>query len=86
MACSFTISFTGTASSLVDNIRSKILANNGSFGGDDTTGNFSIQAIGATTEGSYAITGNEMMITIQRKPFFVSCNMIKNYVIENLAG
>jgi hypothetical protein len=86
MACSFTIPFAGTAGSLIATIRNKILANNGSFGGDDATGSFSIQAIGATIEGSYAISGNEMMITIQRKPFFVSCNMIKDYVMDNLTG
>jgi len=86
MACSFTIPFAGTASRLVATIRSKILANNGNFSGDDTTGNFSIQAVGATIEGTYAISGNEIGITVQKKPFFFSCNMIQDYVSVNLTG
>jgi len=86
MACSFTIPFAGSASSLVATIRGKILANNGSFSGEDTSGNFSIQAVGASIEGSYAISGNEMEITVQKKPFFVSCNMIRDYVTANLTG
>lgn len=84
MACSFTIPFAGAASSLVATIRGKILANTGSFSGDDTTGNFSIEAIGASIQGAYVINGNEIMIDIQKKPFFVSCNMIKDYVTANL--
>jgi len=38
MACSFTIPFAGTTGSLVVTIRTRILANNGSFGGDDASG------------------------------------------------
>jgi hypothetical protein len=86
MACSFTIPFAGTPGSLVTTLRSKMLANNGSFGGDDTTGNFSVQAIGATIDGTYVINGNEIMISIQKKPFFVSCNMIRDYVSANLTS
>lgn len=86
MACSFTIPFTGTASALAANIKTRILSGNGHFEGDDNVGKFSIHAMGATIEGSYGINDNKIMVTIDRKPFFVSCNMIKDYVVENLTG
>ena len=86
MACSFTIPFAGTASSLVATIKARILAGSGQFDGDDNFGKFSIHAIGATIEGSYGICDNDIMVTIERKPFFVSCNMIKDYVMEKLTG
>jgi len=48
MACSFTIGFTGTAESLIERLKSKILTNNGSFGGDESSGNFSIYVLATT--------------------------------------
>ena len=86
MACSFSFPFTGDASSLTASIRRKVLAGNGQFGGDDSTGNFALEAIGASIAGVYAINGNEIMITIQKKPFFLSCNMIRDYVSQNLTS
>ena len=84
MACSFTIPFTGTASSLVAGTRFKILEDNGQFDGDDKVGKFTIHAVGTVIRGSYGICDNEIMITIERKPFLVSCNMIRDYVVANL--
>lgn len=86
MACSFIIPFTGTASSLISAIKARVLAGDGMFDGDASVGKFSIHAIGATIDGTYGICDNEIMVTIERKPFFVSCNMIKGYVMENLTG
>ena len=85
MDCTFTIPFSGNADALVDNIRSKILSGNGSFGGDAAAGNFSISVMGAGIEGAYTVNGNEIRIDILKKPFFLSCNTIRDYVAENLA-
>lgn len=84
MACSFTIPFNGSPDALVANIQRKILSGNGVFGGDENTGTFSIQAMGAAIEGSYGISGTEISINIHKKPFFVGCSMIESYVRENL--
>jgi hypothetical protein len=86
MACAFTIGFTGTAESLVEHLKNKILTNNGSFGGDDSSGNFSIHVLAAAIEGAYTINGNDIMITIRKKPFFLKCNSIRDYVAQNLTG
>lgn len=86
MECSFNIPFSGKPGSLVDTIKSKILSANGRFSGDDSNGSFSIQLMAAAIEGSYTIDGGEIIIAIQRKPFFVSCNVIKDYIIQNLTG
>ena len=86
MACAFTIGFTGTADSPVEHLKSKILTNNGSFGGDASLGNFSIHVLAAAIEGAYTINGNDIMITIRQKPFFLSCNSIRDYVAQNLTG
>ena len=86
MACTFTISFQGTASTLSRTIRGKMQASNGQFNGDESAGNFSIHVLAAAIEGAYTINGNNLSITIGRKPFFVSCNAIKDYVTQNLTG
>ncbi len=86
MECSFTIPFSEKPNSLVDNIKSKILSANGRFSGGDSNGSFSIQLMAAAIEGSYTINGSEIIIDIQRKPFFVSCNIIRDYIIQNLTG
>ena len=86
MACVFTILFNGTAASLVEGIKTKILAGNGQFSGDTSAGNFSIYVLAAAIEGNYTINGNYLIITIEQKPFFVSCNAIKDYVTKNLTG
>lgn len=86
MACSFTISFNGTASALVASMRSKVLGGNGQFDGDDSSGKIAINAMGSTIEGRYGISGNEIAVTIDRKPFFVSCSMIESYMTSNLTG
>jgi hypothetical protein len=61
MACTFTIPFNGTPSSLVATIKTKILAGNGQFDGDNNVGKFSIHAIGATIEGGYGICENDII-------------------------
>ena len=86
MACTFTIAFEGTAESLVEHLKNKILTNNGGFGGDASSGSFSIQLLATTIEGAYTINGNDIMITIRKKPFFINCNSIRDYVAQNLSG
>lgn len=86
MECTFNISFSGTPGKLVDTIKSKILSANGRFSGDDSNGNFSIQLMAAAIEGTYTIDGDNITINIQRKPFFIGCNTIRDYITQNLTG
>ena len=85
MACLFTIDFQGSADALTGTIRQRIMANNGQFTGDASAGHFSVHVLAATIEGAYTIDGNNLNINISKKPFFVSCNALKDYVAQNLA-
>ncbi|MFT3935875.1 MAG: hypothetical protein QM726_19760 [Chitinophagaceae bacterium] len=84
MACTFSINFSGTADALVANIQQKVLANNGQFNGDASVGNFSIQVLGTSIGGGYAVNGSEININIDKKPFFLSCDAIRDYITQNL--
>jgi len=86
MECTFNIFFSGTAGKLVDTIKSKILSANGRFSGDDSNGSFSIQLMAAAIEGAYTIDCDTITINIQRKPFFIGCNAIRDYITQNLTG
>lgn len=84
MACDFTINFTGTADELVAKIKAKVLANSGTFTGDVNAGSFYISIALSHVDGTYMISGRSMMVEITHKPFFLSCNQVKQYIEDNL--
>ena len=83
-ACNFTISFAGSATDLVQNINTKVTGQGGVFTGDDSAGSFSVSFLGSSVSGSYSISGQQMAIVIDRKPFLISCGQIQNYLQGNL--
>jgi hypothetical protein len=83
-ACNFTLGFSGTATGLVQNINMKVTSQGGIFAGDDSAGNFSVSLLGSNISGSYTITGQQMNVIIDRKPFLISCSQIQNYLKGNL--
>jgi hypothetical protein len=83
-ACNFTIDFAESATVLVEKMKSKILNQGGTFTGDESGGSLSVSLMGSGLSGSYLINGQQMEITIEKKPFFVSCNQIKSYLEGNL--
>jgi hypothetical protein len=79
-ACNFTIPFSGTAEDVFQKARSAVQNQNGNFNGDSTTGSFDVTVFGNTIAGSYSVSGNEMDIVINSKPFLLSCSMIESYL------
>lgn len=73
---SFTVKYPGDKSQLLNKIKSTV-GDKGRLEGDDTLGVF----IGSTPvgkfEGSYMINGDDITITIDKKPFLVSDSKIK---------
>ena len=84
MSCVVTIDFTGTPDSVVTNIQTKVLANNGTFEGNDASGSFTVPVPTSHIDGSYNIIGQQITIEISNKPFFLTCGQIQDYVEGNL--
>lgn len=77
--CNFSIPFTITAAALVQKAKNAIEGQGGSFSGNTSSGNFSVQLMG-TIAGSYEITGQEMTVTITDKPIFIGCGQIEAFM------
>ncbi|MGZ3765603.1 MAG: hypothetical protein ACXVB0_09595 [Mucilaginibacter sp.] len=82
--CNFTIPFTGPASTLVQKAQAAVLAQGGTFSGNDTNGIFTVPVLGSSIIGSYSISGQNFSMTITHKPFLITCNEIENYVKSHL--
>jgi hypothetical protein len=82
-ACNFTINISGAAPDFIQDIKTKVIKQGGTFNGDDASGSFSVPLLGSTVSGSYQVDGQQMAIAIDHKPFFVSCSQIQNYLESN---
>lgn len=82
--CNFSITFAEPADVLVNKMRSAIEGQGGQFNGDLSTGNFEVSIVG-TLAGSYIIAGQQIKISIDSKPIFVSCNQIENFLKERFS-
>jgi len=40
--------------------------------------------LGSSISGSYTISGQQMAVIIDHKPFLISCNQIQKYLQSNL--
>jgi hypothetical protein len=78
--CNFSIEFQGPATDIVAKMKSEIQKQGGTFNGDDAAGSFSVKVLGSTIAGSYTIAGSQINITIDSKPFFVSCSQIESFL------
>jgi hypothetical protein len=75
--CNFNIPFTGSADSLILRAKQEIERAGGSFIGDAIQGNFQGQTPLGSIQGSYQVIGQELSISITKKPFLLSCNRIQ---------
>lgn len=85
-ACNFNIPFSGSSGSVLDRAQAAIHDQGGHFQGDDTTGSFKLSVLGSDISGSYNISGQELMVTIDSKPFMIPCSTIQNYLTKHLNG
>jgi hypothetical protein len=77
MASQFTVSYPGDKSQLLNKIRSTV-GSKGTLKGNEEQGNFEGDTPVGTFAGSYTIEGDSINVTITKKPFLVSTNMIKD--------
>lgn len=80
MACSFTIPFSGSAENVLSKARSSVQGQGGSLQGDENQGTFQVSVVGSTIRGSYSVSGQEMFINIDSKPFLLPCSAIENFL------
>ena len=77
MSKSFTVSYPGDKSQLLNKIRNTV-GDKGRLSGNEQQGTFEGSTPIGSFEGSYAIEGDSITITIDKKPFLVSTGMIKD--------
>jgi len=84
-ACNFTIPFTGDAAVIMGKAKSSVESQGGNFTGDTQSGNFSLSIFGNSIAGTYSVTGQELNIVIDEKPFLVPCSAIESFLKQKIA-
>ena len=85
MSCNFSITFSGSPASIVNKAKTAVTSQGGNFQGDEGSGQFKLSVFGATIGGSYTITGQELQVIIDDKPFLVPCSTIEGYLKKELS-
>lgn len=85
MACNFSIPFSASPEQVLSKARSAVQGQGGSFEGNATNGLFDVTVMGNTIKGSYSVTGQNLDIVIDSKPFFVPCSTIESYLKSQLS-
>ena len=75
--CQFTLSFSADANSLVNRASGEIARSGGVFQGDSSQGNFRAKTPIGSIEGAYVIEGQNISLTITKKPLLLSCKRIE---------
>jgi hypothetical protein len=75
--CQFSIPFSSNAESLIARANQQIEKSGGSFTGDTSQGNFQGTTPIGSIVGSYQIEGQEIILSITKKPFLLSCGKIE---------
>lgn len=79
-ACTFTIPFTGDTAPILAKAKNAVEKQNGVFTGDENSGNFSVSFFGQEIVGGYTVTGSDLNIVINDKPFMVPCSAIEGFL------
>lgn len=82
--CNFSIPFSGSPASIHSKAQAAIQDQGGHFRGDDHSGEFELSVLGSTIRGSYQISGQELNVTIDNKPFMIPCSTIQSYLAKHL--
>lgn len=83
-ACNFIISFSGTPGEILSRAEAAIHDQGGHFRGDDNSGVFRLTVLGSDINGSYRISGQELNVVIDSKPFMIPCSTIQSYLTKYL--
>jgi hypothetical protein len=80
MACNFSIPFSGSPAEILGKAKSAVQSQGGAFRGDENSGMFQISVMGSAIKGSYTVSGQDLNITIDSKPFLIPCNTIEGFL------
>jgi hypothetical protein len=85
-ACNFSIPFSGSPADVLNRAEAAIHDQGGHFQGDDMSGAFQLSVLGSEIRGSYKISGQDLNVTIDSKPFMIPCSTIQSYLTKHLDG
>lgn len=85
MAHTFEIPFTGDAESIIRKAKQTIENAEGSLTGDATGGAFLVPAKIGDVEGSFTVEQQNLIVTIDKKPFFAPYSMIEDALRKYLS-
>lgn len=80
MACNFSIPFSGSPQDVLNRAQSAVQNQGGAFKGDENGGLFQVSVLGSAIKGSFTISGQDLNITIDSKPFLIPCNTIEGFL------
>lgn len=83
--CEFSFNHTKTPEEIYERAKSAIIGNGGKMNGDVRVGTFSIEKMGMAVEGRYEITMEVVKLSVDKKPFFISCDQIENLIGPQLS-
>ncbi len=83
-ACNFIIPFAGPPNVVLSKAQTAIQNQGGTFTGDEASGNFRVSVFGSTVKGSYSVTGQDLDIVIDSKPFLIPCSTIESFLRTKL--
>lgn len=85
-ACNFSIPFSGETEQVLAKAQSAVQSQGGQFNGDSNSGDFNVSVFGNTIAGAYTVTGQNMNIVINSKPFLIPCSTIESFLKNQIAG
>lgn len=74
MSKSFSVNFSGDATSLLERARKAAADNGAQVSGDANQGTFS----GRGVEGSYTVSGNTVNVTVDKKPMIIPWSLVES--------
>ncbi|MEJ7625919.1 MAG: hypothetical protein WKF35_03565 [Ferruginibacter sp.] len=80
--CNFTIPFSGPSDIILNKARTAVESQGGVFNGDENLGNFQVSVFGNSISGSYLVSGENLNIIIDSKPFLVPCSAIQSFLTK----
>ena len=82
--CNFNIPFSVDPETVLAKARKAVESQGGNFSGDQGSGTFDVSVFGNLIAGSYTVTGNELNIIIDKKPFMIPCSAIEGFLKNQL--
>ncbi len=79
-ACNFSIPFSGSAQEVLLKAKTSVQNQGGNCNGDEINGVFDVTVFGSTIRGSYSVSGQNLDIIIDSKPFLIPCSTIESFL------